>query len=75
MAQVLGVSVTFSCKGLDTPVDPPLNERQRLRLELTRNFAMIANSKHQEALTQLARALASESPAAAVFEKETDLVR
>jgi hypothetical protein len=55
-------------------VETPVNERQRLCLELARNFSMITNSKHQEALTQLARALANETSGHAVFEKEVDLV-
>jgi transcriptional regulator with XRE-family HTH domain len=75
MAQVLGVSVTFFYEGLDTPVETPVNERQRLCLELARNFSMIANTKHQEAITQLARALAnSEAAGQIVFDKEVDLV-
>ena len=73
MAQVLGVAVTFFYEGLETPVEAPVNERQRLCLELARNFSLIINPRHQEALTQLARALANEAPAA-VFEKEVDLV-
>ena len=34
-------------------------------LELARNFALIDNEKHQEALSQMARALAAQSQAAA----------
>jgi hypothetical protein len=33
-------------------------------LELARNFALIDNDKHQEALSQMARALAAQSQAA-----------
>jgi len=36
--------------------------QQRMLLELARNFAAIGNRKHQDALCNLARALASESP-------------
>jgi hypothetical protein len=32
---------------------------QRMQLEIARNFAEIRNEKHQEAVSQLARALAS----------------
>jgi hypothetical protein len=38
--------------------------RQRMSLELARNFALIDNEKHQEALSQMARALAAQSMAA-----------
>ncbi|MFN7902220.1 MAG: helix-turn-helix domain-containing protein [Holosporales bacterium] len=59
IAQVFGVSVSFFYDGLETVGDTPTNERQRMCLELARNFSLITNSRHQEALTQLARALAS----------------
>ena len=36
-----------------------LADRQRMCLELARNFAQISNHRHQDALSQLARALAS----------------
>jgi DNA-directed RNA polymerase subunit F len=39
-------------------VPAELTARQRMCLELARNFAAIDNAKHQEALSQLARALA-----------------
>ncbi len=61
IAQVLGVVVTFFYDGIDSPADVAVNERQRLCLELARNFSMIANTRHQEALTQMARALAVET--------------
>jgi hypothetical protein len=35
-----------------------MSPRQRMCLELARNFALIDNLKHQEALSQMARALA-----------------
>ena len=40
-----------------------LTPRQRMCLELARNFAAIDNTRHQEALSQLARALAAQSAA------------
>ncbi len=58
IAQVLGVPVTFFYEGIETPTDGAIIDRQRLCLELARNFSMISNTKHQEALTQLARVLA-----------------
>ena len=38
-----------------------MTSRQRMCLELARNFAAIDNEKHQEALSQMARALAAQS--------------
>lgn len=60
IAQVLGVPVGYFFEGLDSERAPDLTARQRMCLELARNFATISNEKHQEALSQLARALASE---------------
>jgi transcriptional regulator with XRE-family HTH domain len=59
IAQVLGVPVNHFYEGLDTPEQPASSPRQRMSLELARNFALITNTRHQEALTYLARALAS----------------
>ncbi len=60
IAQVLGVPVGYFFEGLDNHRSPELSARQRMCLELARNFSSIANERHQEALSQLARALASE---------------
>lgn len=60
IAQVLGVPVGYFFEGLDSQKLPDLTSRQRMCLELARNFSSISNEKHQEALSQLARALASE---------------
>lgn len=60
IAQVLGVPVSYFFEGLDERKGVELNSRQRMCLELARNFAAIDNEKHQEALSHLARALASE---------------
>jgi transcriptional regulator with XRE-family HTH domain len=59
IAQVLGVPVGFFFEGLDGARTPDLTPRQRMCLELARNFANISDEKHQEALCQLARVLAS----------------
>jgi transcriptional regulator with XRE-family HTH domain len=59
ISQVLTVPVTYFFDGMDD--DRPsqdLSPRQRMCLELARNFAQIENQRHQEALSQLARALA-----------------
>lgn len=64
IAQVLGVSVSYFFE--DIAPDPSQHEvpsRQRMCLELARNFALINNEKHQEALSRMARALAAQSQA------------
>ena len=59
ITRVLNVPITYFFEGLDiTEDDESLNPRQRMCLELARNFASISNQRHQEALSQLARALA-----------------
>ena len=64
IALVLNVPVSWFFEGLDseTPATE-LSHRQRMCLELARNFAAIDNHKHQEALSQMARALAAQSTA------------
>ena len=60
IAQVLGVPIGYFFEGLETQRSPDLSARQRMCLELARNFTSIQNEKHQEALSQMARALAAE---------------
>lgn len=61
IALVLSVPVSWFFEGLDSDVPVvELSPRQRMGLELARNFAAIDNHKHQEALSQMARALAAE---------------
>lgn len=60
ISQVLGVPVGYFFEGLENQRVPDLTARQRMCLELARNFSSIHNEKHQEALSQMARALASE---------------
>ena len=65
IAQVLGVPVSWFFEGLVEKGDAQeMSPRQRMCLELARNFALIDNEKHQEALSQMARALAAQSQAA-----------
>lgn len=64
IARVLNVTVSFFFEGMDNADDPAVNQRERLCLELTRNFSQIQNMKHQEALTHLARVLAQSAAAA-----------
>ena len=62
IALVLNVPVSWFFEGLDTEAPAvELSQRQRMCLELARNFAAIDNQKHQEALSQMARALAAQS--------------
>lgn len=62
-AQVLGVPVGYFFEGLEEHRNQDLTARQRMCLELARNFSNITNERHQEALSQLARALAAEQAA------------
>jgi len=66
IAQVLGVPISWFFEGLrPTTQAVELSTRQRMCLELARNFAAIDNERHQDALSQMARALAAQSMAAA----------
>src|SRR5437667_11516998 len=58
IAQVLSVPVGYFFDGLDVQGTRSVSPRERMCLELARNFAQIPNERHQEALTQLARLLA-----------------
>ncbi len=62
IALVLHAPVSWFFDGLDgeTP-EVELSTRQRMSLELARNFAAIGNERHQEALSNMARALAAQS--------------
>jgi len=60
VAQVLSVPVNYFFEGLDLEEGRQVSPRERMCLELARNFAQIPNERHQEALSQLARALAAE---------------
>jgi transcriptional regulator with XRE-family HTH domain len=60
VAQVLSVPVSHFFDGLEQEGERGISPRERMCLELARNFAQIPNERHQEALSQLARALASE---------------
>ena len=52
--------VSFFYEGLENRRGAELTARQRMCLELARNFTSITNERHQDALSQLARALAAE---------------
>jgi transcriptional regulator with XRE-family HTH domain len=57
IAQVLSVPVNYFFEGLEDE-GRAITPRERMCLELARNFAQIPNERHQEALSQLARVLA-----------------
>lgn len=62
IAQVLGVPISWFFEGLASGQAPAeMNPRQRMCLELARNFAAIDNERHQEALSQMVRALADQA--------------
>jgi transcriptional regulator with XRE-family HTH domain len=60
IARVLSVPVAYFFDGLEAEGGRAVTPRERMCLELARNFAQISNERHQEALSQLARALATE---------------
>ncbi len=59
VAQVLSVPVNYFFDGLEQENERAISPRERMCLELARNFAQIPNERHQEALSQLARVLAT----------------
>jgi len=62
IAQVLNVPISWFFEGLSAEAAViEMSPRQRMCLELARNFAAIDNEKHQEALSQMARALAAQA--------------
>ncbi len=61
IAKALGVDVGYFFEGLGCGSEARLTGRQRLCLEASRNFAHIENERHQEAINQLCRTLASEN--------------
>jgi transcriptional regulator with XRE-family HTH domain len=60
VSQVLSVPVNYFFDGLEHESERAISPRERMCLELARNFAQIPNERHQEALSQLARVLATE---------------
>ena len=60
IAQVLSVPIGYFFDGLDGEGTRAVSPRERMCLELARNFAQIPNERHQEALSQLARVLAAD---------------
>jgi transcriptional regulator with XRE-family HTH domain len=59
IARVLSAPVGYFYEGIGEEGVRPFPERNRMILEIARNFADITDERHQQALTALARALAS----------------
>lgn len=60
IAQVLRVPVSYFFDGIDSNGgEEEMSMRQRMCLELARNFTQITSDRHREALSQMARALAT----------------
>ena len=74
IAQALGVEVGYFYEGMgQTPEAGAATPQQRLLLELARNFVVLTNRKHQEAICNLARALASTSGVDVDFANSTHI--
>lgn len=62
IAAALGVPITWFFEGMgDDAGQADISPRQRMCLELARNFSAIVNEKHQDAISQLARTLAMQA--------------
>ena len=59
IARALNAPITYFYEGIGEEGPPQITLHQRMQLEIARNFSEIRNEKHQEAVSQLARALAS----------------
>ena len=59
IARALSAPITYFFEGIGEEGPRPILPHQRTLLEITRNIAEIGNEKHREAISQLARALAS----------------
>lgn len=60
IAHALGVDVSFFFEGMSGETEFKPTPQQRMLLDLARNFISLPSRRHQEALCNLARALASE---------------
>ena len=59
IARALSTPITYFYEGIGEEGPRQLMPHQRMQLEIARNFTEIRNEKHQEAVSHLARALAS----------------
>jgi transcriptional regulator with XRE-family HTH domain len=58
IARVLSVPIGYFYEGIGEAGPRQVSQRERMMLEIARNFAEIHNERHQEAVSNLARALA-----------------
>ena len=61
IARVLSVPINYFYEGIGEEGTRQVSQRERMMLEIARNFAEITNERHQEAVSALARALAAGS--------------
>ena len=59
IARALSAPITYFYEGIGEGGPPQITLHQRMQIEIARNFAEIRNERHQEAVSQVARALAS----------------
>src|SRR5438034_9441970 len=59
IARVLSAPITYFCEGLGEATRRPVPPHQRMLLEIAPHFAEIQNERPEEAVSQLARALAA----------------
>jgi transcriptional regulator with XRE-family HTH domain len=59
IARALSAPISYFYEGIGQEGPRQITPHQRMLLEIARNFAEIRNERHQEAVSQLARALAS----------------
>jgi len=59
IARALSAPITYFYEGVGEVGPQQIPVQQRMQLEIARNFAEIRNEKHQEAVSQLTRALTS----------------
>src|SRR5256885_4615380 len=62
IARALSAPITYFYEGIGEEGLRQSTLHQRMQLEIARNFAEIRNEKHQEAVSQLARALSRRQP-------------
>jgi len=59
IARALSAPITYFYEGTEEEGPRQIMPHQRMQLEIARNFAEIRNEKHQEVVSQVARALGS----------------
>jgi transcriptional regulator with XRE-family HTH domain len=59
IGRALSAPVGYFYEGIGEEGVRPVGQRERMRLEVAKNFADMTDERHQEALTALTRALAS----------------